>query len=142
MQTRISHLMFLLLRAHHVSQLREEASKRHPIEACALLFGEITAKGVVVEKVVVAENELHSDVRFEIRPETAIKAFKEAEKQGMDFVGFFHSHPAPATPSRIDLKYMKLWGAAIWLIMSLGDGSLAAYQLEDGQLKEITVRSD
>lgn len=135
-------VMFLRLKEHQVSQLREEASRIRPVEACALLFGELTRQGAVVKKVVVAPNELQSDVRFEIRPEIAIKAFKNAEMQGLDFVGFFHSHPAPATPSTIDLKYMRLWGEAIWLIMSLNDSSLAAYQMEDSELKQVTVRID
>ena len=124
-----------------MNQLREEASRIYPVEACALLFGELTVDKAVVERVVVAPNELQSNVRFEIHPETAVRAFKEAENQGLDFVGFFHSHPAPANPSKIDLKYMKLWGDVIWLIMSSNDWKLAAYKVEDGEPKEVTVRS-
>jgi proteasome lid subunit RPN8/RPN11 len=107
----------------------------------APLFGELTADEAVVERVVVTPNKLQSTVRFEIRPETAVRAFKEAEDQGLDFVGFFHSHPTPANPSKIDLKCMKLWGDAVWLIMSSNDCKLAAFKMEDDELKEVTIRS-
>ncbi|UCD39990.1 MAG: M67 family metallopeptidase, partial [Candidatus Bathyarchaeota archaeon] len=114
--------------------------KAHPIEACALLFGKLTQKGAVVKRVVVTSNKLQSTVRFEIDPETFVKAFTEAEKEGLDFIGLFHSHPAPATPSLIDLKYMKLWGDALWLILSSTKDSLAAYQIKNGKVRQITMK--
>ena len=94
----------------------------------------------VVEKVEFAPNELQSTVRFEMDSEKVAAAISEAEKEGLDFVGLFHSHPAPAAPSPIDLKYMKLWGDALWLILSSIDGNLAAYQLSEGTVREVTIR--
>lgn len=82
----------------------------YPVEACAVLFGKLTEKEAVVKRAVVAPNKLQSTVRFEIDPETFAEAFTKADKEGLDFIGLFHSHPAPAEPSLIDLKYMKLWG--------------------------------
>jgi len=94
----------------------------------------------VVEKVEFAPNELQSTVRFEIDPVKVAAAFTDADEEGLDFIGLFHSHPAPAAPSPIDLKYMKLWGDALWLILSSTDGKLAAYQLTDDTVKEATIR--
>jgi proteasome lid subunit RPN8/RPN11 len=79
-------------------------------------------------------------VRFEVDPGKVAAAITEAETEGLDFVGLFHSHPAPATPSSIDLKYMKLWGDILWLILSSIDDKLAAYQLNEGMVKEATIR--
>jgi proteasome lid subunit RPN8/RPN11 len=112
----------------------------YPVEACAMLFGELSYNEAVVEKVEVAKNRLLSGTRFEIDPARVAAAITEAEKEGLGFIGLFHSHPAPAVPSSIDLKYMRLWGDALWLIMSSTDGKLAAYQLVDGTVKEATVR--
>lgn len=112
----------------------------HPIEACALLFGEFTEDGAFVRKVTVLQNELHSAERFEMNPESVYKAFNEAEKDGFEFIGIFHSHPAPATPSITDLKFMKIWGDALWLILSLTDHQLGAYQLKNGELREIEIK--
>jgi proteasome lid subunit RPN8/RPN11 len=132
--------LILRLRRHHVDLLKQEAEKVHPVEACAILFGELSQNEAVVEKVELAPNELQSTVRFEIDPERVAAAITEAEEEGLEFIGLFHSHPAPAAPSPIDLKFMKLWGDALWLILSSIDGNLAAYQLSDGTVKEVTIR--
>ena len=134
--------MILRLRRHHVDLLKQEAEKAHPVEACAMLFGKLSQNEAVVEKVELAPNELQSTVRFEIDPEKVAAAITEAEEEGLEFIGLFHSHPAPAAPSPIDLKYMKLWGDALWLILSSIDGNLAAYQLSDGTVKEVTIRME
>jgi len=133
--------LILRLERQHVNLLKKEARKVNPIEACAMLFGKLTQEEAVVEKVVVASNKLQSTVRFEIDPETFVKAFTEAEREGLAFIGLFHSHPAPATPSPIDLKYMKLWGDIIWLILSSTNGNLAAFQILNGKVNEITIKT-
>jgi proteasome lid subunit RPN8/RPN11 len=132
--------LILKLKRQHVNLLKEEAEKTYPVEACAILFGRITRKETAVEKVVVAPNRLKSTVRFEIDPEIFAKAFTKADKEGLDFIGFFHSHPAPTKPSPLDLKYMKLWGDAIWLILSSTNGDLAAYQMIKDKIKEIAIK--
>jgi proteasome lid subunit RPN8/RPN11 len=111
----------------------------HPVEACGILFGQTSLTKAVVEKVVLAPNTLRSGERFEINPETVVKAIVESEKKGLHFVGLFHSHPAPATPSLVDVKFMKLWGDAIWLILSSTEDKIAAFQMKDGKLEEVTL---
>jgi proteasome lid subunit RPN8/RPN11 len=133
-------LLILRLHRHHVDLLKQEAEKVHPVEACAMLFGNLSQNEAVVEKVAVAPNELQSTVRFEIDPTKVAAAFTETEEEGLEFVGLFHSHPAPASPSPIDLEGMRLWGDALWLILSSTDGNLAAYQLTDDNVKEAIIR--
>ena len=132
--------MILRLHRQHADLLKQEAKKVHPVEACAMLFGKLSQNEAVVEKVEVAPNELQSTVRFEIDPVKVAAAFTDADEKGLDFIGLFHSHPAPAAPSAIDLKYMKLWGDALWLILSSTEVNLSAYQLSDGTVKEATIR--
>ncbi len=134
--------MILWLRRHHVDLLKQEAKKVGPVEACGMLFGRLSQNEAFVEKVVFAPNELQSALRFEIDPEKVAASFTEAEEEGLDFIGLFHSHPAPAAPSQIDLKYMKLWGDALWLILSSIHGNLDAYQLYKGTVKEVTIRME
>ena len=105
-----------------------------------MLFGRLTQKEAVVKRVVVAPNKLQSTMRFEIDPEVFTNAFTQADKEELDFIGLFHSHPAPAKPSLIDHKYMKLWGDALWLILSSINGSLAAFQMRNGKVREITMK--
>ena len=132
--------MILQLQRFQVELLRQETKKVHPVEACAILFGKLSQNNAVVEKVEVTQNRLRSTTLFEIDPAKVAVAITEAEVEGLEFIGLFHSHPAPATPSSVDLKYMKLWGDTLWLILSSIDGNLLAYQLIDGKVKQATIR--
>jgi proteasome lid subunit RPN8/RPN11 len=127
------------LERQHIVILREEALKVHPVEACALLFGRVDSNEAHVSKVAIAPNKLQSTVRFEINPETVFKELNEAEREELDFIGLFHSHPAPTPPSLTDQKGMKLWGDAIWLILSSTKGNLGAYKLMNGEVIEIPI---
>jgi len=132
--------VILRLRSQQMHLLREEARKSLPVEACALLFGRLIDDEAIVTKVVVAPNLLKSKVRFEIDPQTVFNAFEEAELEGLCFVGLFHSHPAPARPSAVDIQYMKLWGKAVWLILSSIKGNLAAFQMNNDEVIEIPLK--
>ena len=133
-------MLILQLQRRHVDLLKKETEKVHPVEACALLFGRLYKNETVVEKVEIAQNRLRSTTLFEVDPAKVAATFNEAEEEGLEFIGLFHSHPTPAVPSSIDLKSMRLWGDALWLIMSSTDGNLAAYQLIDGAVKEATIK--
>ena len=135
-------MLILRLQRLHVNLLNQETEKVHPIEACALLFGKLSHDEAIVTKVEFAPNKLQSPVKFQIDPETVAAAFTNAEKEDLQFIGIFHSHPAPAEPSSIDLEGMKLWGDALWLILSSTDGELAAYQLMDDSVEEATLQID
>jgi proteasome lid subunit RPN8/RPN11 len=132
--------LILHLQRHHVDLLKKEARKVQPIEACAMLFGKLGNNEAFVEKVEVAPNRLRSPVKFEIDPMKVVAAFNKAEEEGLEFIGLFHSHPAPAAPSPTDRKFMKLWGDALWLILSSIEGTLTAYQIKDGKVEEATIR--
>ncbi len=120
--------------------LKEESKKTHPIEACALLCGKLMDGEAVVTKVVVTPNVLRSSVRFEADPQTVFDIFEQAELDGLEFIGIFHSHPAPARPSVFDLQYMRLWGEAVWLILSSVDGDVAAFQMVKGDLQKVALK--
>jgi proteasome lid subunit RPN8/RPN11 len=135
----VDGMLKLRIRRQDVDRLRGEAERVRPIEACALLFGQLCGSECIVTKVVLAENRLQSPKRFEIAPEVAVAALAKAEEEGLEFVGFFHSHPAPATPSTVDLQFMRLWGDAVWLILSLVDGGFSAYQLLDRKRREVHI---
>jgi proteasome lid subunit RPN8/RPN11 len=134
--------LILRLKRHHAEFLKQEAKKVHPVEACAMLFGKLFQNEAVVRKVKVTPNKLKSTERFEIDAEMVASAITEAEKECLDFIGLFHSHPAPAIPSLIDLKYMKLWGDALWLILSSIDDKLAAYQLNNSTVEEVSINME
>ena len=131
--------MILRLQHNQVDLLQIETNDVYPVEACALLFGKSYINEASVKTIKAVKNRLHSASRFEVDPTDVATIIIEAEKEGLDFIGLFHSHPAPAEPSPIDIKFMHLWGDAIWLILSTTENRLAAYYLMNGKLKEATI---
>lgn len=134
--------MRLRLTSQQVQLLRDEVNRVQPFEACALLFGSMSSREAVVERIVTAPNVLKSTARFEIDPKTFYDAFIQAQRDGLDFIGLFHSHPTPAFPSSLDREFMRLWGDAFWLILSTLDNSLAAFQMSDNRVRRVTVKTD
>ena len=129
------------LKEQHLSMLRREARKAYPLEACGLLFGKFADKTeAVVTKIVVTSNALKSTTRFEIDPETFYDALTRADKGGLKLIGLFHSHPAPAEPSQVDVEFMRLWNGAVWLILSLTENEFAAFQMINGKVRSATIK--
>jgi len=134
--------MILRLNSRQLQFLRVEVKKVHPIEACAILFGKMTQREAIIKRVVTVPNVLKSTTRFEIDPKAFFEAFMQADKDGLEFIGLFHSHLAPAYPSGVDLEFMRLWGDAVWLILSSIYENFAAFQMIDGKVHEVAVKTD
>lgn len=132
--------LVLRISRQQLKHLEKEARNIDPIEACALLFGTIEPREASVKKVVVTQNVLRSTIRFEIDTKAFFEAFTEADRDGMVFLGFFHSHPTEAKPSSVDLHFMRLWGDAIWLILSSGERRFAAFQMKNGKSQALILR--
>ncbi|MHA1589796.1 MAG: Mov34/MPN/PAD-1 family protein [Candidatus Njordarchaeales archaeon] len=105
-------------------------AKESRIEICGVLLGIADREGrVIVKKLWKARNIKNSPVLFEIYPEDLYKAVVLGEKEGLDIVALYHSHPAPPVPSNRDIEGMKLWPVP-WLIVSSIDGSYDCFVLE------------
>jgi len=131
--------MILRLTEEHLRLLKEAAKNSYPTEACGLIFGDIDGKRAVVKRIRPVQNISESATRFQIDPEEFIETLSEAEKNGGELIGFFHSHPAPAYPSLTDAQYMRLWPENIWLIISSVSYDIAAYNAVDGELRRIDI---
>lgn len=71
-----------------------------PEEACGVIGG----LNELARLVLPVENELHSPVRFRMAPVSQLKAFEEMDKNEVELLGIFHSHPTgPAVPSPTDI---------------------------------------
>jgi proteasome lid subunit RPN8/RPN11 len=134
--------MILRIGSDNIVTLKMESTRVFPLEACAILFGEVSQNESIIKKIYIASNRLKSEILFEIDPEEALEAMLEAEEEGLELVGFFHSHKLHTKPSSIDEKYMKLWGNALWLIYSNSEDSFSAYQLQKGKLLETNIIID
>ena len=77
----------------------------YPFEVCGVLLGRAGERRV--ERIArVANREQESPrVRYAIAPEDQLRLQREARGQGLEIVGFYHSHPDhPARPSETDRR--------------------------------------
>jgi len=121
--------------------LHNHAETNLPLEAAALLFGQVSEFSVLVNRIVLVHNEAHSSTTsFMVNPEEQYRLLIEAEEKGEDLVGIFHSHPAPPYPSSRDQQNMKL-NPVVWLIASKDSGNWVtnAFLLDDDQVKEVDL---
>jgi len=88
-----------------VEEVREQGRKGYPYECCGFLLGRSRGEERRVVRLRAAVNE-HADSprnRYLIPPEAYLEAEQVAEREGIEVVGFYHSHPdAPAAPSEFD----------------------------------------
>jgi len=129
----------LQLTSEQVRILRKEAKYKYPVETCALLFGRLAEEKVVVTKIVLATNILQSTTRFQTDPQLVFDSFEHAEREGLQFIGLFHSHRAPHSPSAIDIRYMRFWGNAVWQILSSTDNDMATFQMVNCEIRRMRV---
>ncbi len=79
----------------------EHAKKESPLECCGLLSG----KGKTVQKVFEIPNAEKSPTRYTMSPLDQLKAFDEIEKESLEMVAVYHSHPRTIPfPSETDVK--------------------------------------
>lgn len=101
------------------------ARRESPREACGVLVGEREAAALVVRRAVPTRNDAAMpEARYRVAPEDLARAVVEAERDGLDVVGFYHSHPrGPARLSSIDEAEASWHDAAyllVWLAPSVG----------------------
>lgn len=94
--------------------------RAYPEECCGLLLGRPLpgGSGSAVVRAVAADNE-HGEERrrrYTIGPETVLHADRVARAEGLEIVGYYHSHPDhPAAPSAFDREHA--WPGVSYLIV-------------------------
>ncbi len=114
----------------HIQLIKAECKKHSPNEACGVLVGRIESGRIVVVKVVPIKNSRPSDRSFELDPQEHYRAWNLADKEGLDIVGVYHTHPhSQARPSTWDRKTMEN-DRSLWIIAGI-DG-IKGYEWDDG----------
>ena len=124
------------LSAQHWNQIANHGEREYPHECCGLLVGRFDKQDTkLVSEVQPITNALAEEAkrrRFLIRPEELLRGERYAARQGLDVVGFYHSHPDhPAAPSQYDLDHA--WPVYSYIIVSVRDGQaedLRSWQLQ------------
>ena len=115
------------------TDLLKHAEAEAPNEACGLL----ALRDGIAECYIPARNGAASPYRFELETEPE-NWFLEDEGYEL---AVFHSHPSsPPRPSRTDVENIGLWEGRPYLILSLGTGELAAWQIADGLISPLDLR--
>ena len=132
---------FIVLAQKEKNKLVTHAISEQPSESCAMLFGKKVGDNWNVKEVFLTQNIDYSQTNFTISPEELLKGYQIAEKNQLEVVGIFHSHPnSDAIPSNTDKKFMQN-NPVPWIIFSGVSNDLKAYLL-DSTIIEIQIKID
>ena len=107
--------------------LRAHGEETYPHECCGVLLGNSQPDGNHVRQIVRAGNTRTDSAhnRYNIAPEELIRIQRQARKQGLDIVGFYHSHPdCPAQWSQTDFAEAH-WVGCSYVITRVDQGKAA-----------------
>jgi len=131
----------IVLAQKEKDKLVTHAISEQPSESCAMLFGKRVGDNWNVKEVFLTQNIDDSQTNFTISPEELLKGYQIAEKNQLEVVGIFHSHPnSDAIPSNTDKKFMQN-NPVPWIIFSGVNNDLKAYLL-DSTIIEIQIKID
>ena len=129
----------IVLAQKEKDKLVTHAISEQPSESCAMLFGKRVGDNWNVKEVFLTQNIDDSQTNFTISPEELLKGYQIAEKNQLEVVGIFHSHPnSDAIPSNTDKKFMQN-NPVPWIIFSGVNNNLKAYLL-DSDVIEIPIK--
>lgn len=126
------------------ARLRAHAEAAYPEECCGVLLGRTDGDGIHVTDLFPVENRDPDarERRYLIGPGDYLRAERSAEADGLDVVGFYHSHPDhPARPSATDLAEATFPGF-IYTITAVERGRAAAttaWRLADDRHRFLSV---
>jgi len=111
-----------------LTRMQAHLESGYPNEACGILLGDVEGKDKTVKDLALVANvwEIESERegqrnRYLISPEDVARADRQASRQGLDIIGFFHSHPdCPSRPSDTDREYA--WPVIAFIIVSVTQG--------------------
>lgn len=125
----------VVLRAEHLAAIRAHGAETYPHECCGFLVGDRPDGRLVVTELVRASNAREDSPRnrYLIPPEEFARVQRDADRRGLDIVGFYHSHPdAPARPSEYDREHA--WPAYAYLVLAVDGGTprdLGSFELSE-----------
>lgn len=119
-----------------IDLINSDFEENKPFETCGVLIGTVHGNIANVEKAIPITNIKRTSVTFELDPIQLYNAWNDAEKNGKEIVGIYHTHPNnTASPSLWDIKTMENV-SSVWLIAGI-DG-MNAYIL-DGNMRTIKM---
>ena len=125
----------IILSEDQFEAMRAHGESDYPYECCGLMLGKFNEGRKRVVEIYPISNAREEEAkrnRFLIRPEELMRGEKYAREQGLDVVGFYHSHPDDvAVPSQYDLEHA--WPTYSYIVMSVKQGQtvdLRSWEME------------
>ena len=117
----------------------EHALEDDPNECCGILAGTQTQ---VLQHYRITNSE-HSPYRYLMEPREVLEAMRDAERNGWEFIAFYHSHThTEAYPSATDIRLAENWPDPYYILVSLADRAnpvIRAFLIQDGRVTEEPV---
>ena len=127
--------MELTLSTKDLAMITRHCEAHYPQEGCGILIGRVEEERKVVLDVILTDNAYREERRhrrYTIPPAQLLQGELQAEKVGLQVIGYFHSHPDhPARPSVHDFELA--WPDYSYLILAVQEGVTAdrrSWQLE------------
>jgi proteasome lid subunit RPN8/RPN11 len=143
-------MMRLLLTFDVGDRIRAHGAEGYPHEVCGALLGrEVAGDGARREVIAVLplENRREDSPRnrFSLTPEDVRRAEGAACEQGLELLGWYHSHPDhPARPSEFDREHAWPWYSYVIVsVVARQPQEMTSWRLEDDrtgyQVEEIQI---
>jgi proteasome lid subunit RPN8/RPN11 len=112
-----------------VQEMINHALRETPLECCGILAG----KGRTVQRKYEMRNADESRTTYLINPKEQLEVFREMEKEGLDMVAIYHSHPHTIPfPSERDVR-LAFYPDVAHVIISLKGGKTCVKGFRIGQ---------
>ncbi|HXL35066.1 MAG TPA: M67 family metallopeptidase [Gemmatimonadales bacterium] len=128
--------MTLVLDPRHLAAIRRHGEADYPAEACGVIGGALEGDRKVSVQLVPLVNQRTDSARnrYLIDPESFRRAQERLERDGLDVIGVYHSHPDhPPAPSAFDREHA--WPWLSYVIVGVGHGRA-------GELKSWVLADD
>jgi proteasome lid subunit RPN8/RPN11 len=122
--------------ATHLDAMRVHAAGGYPEEICGVLLGRDSGSdGRTIDRIVRVANARTEERgrRYTIPAESLRDIERDARADGLDVIGFYHSHPDhPAEPSVYDREHSWPWYTYVIVSVQAGDPvDLRAWRLQE-----------
>jgi proteasome lid subunit RPN8/RPN11 len=144
----------LWISGHLAEKIRAHGAETYPHECCGALLGrdsELESQDAVREVLglfpLINRRDDSPRNRFSVTAEDVLEADKAARQQGLEVIGWYHSHPDhPARPSQYDRDHAWPWYS--YIIVSVQNGApqdMTSWRLNDDRQEfspeEIEIRN-
>jgi proteasome lid subunit RPN8/RPN11 len=127
----------LRLSGELLQEIRRHGEGAYPAECCGAMAGRLDGSGIKeVVRLAPAVNRRTDDPhRYLIAPEDLRRLEAELQAEGLEIVGYYHSHPDhPAVPSGFDTEHAWPWYSYLIVRVERGRGlEAASWTLDDEQ---------